>query len=215
MIRRATTTTLFALSIAVGGCSQKSADAPGETAAQKAAETKGAETKAAEKKAAPAKAAAEAPAAKAEAAKTPPAKTRKPTPDERKARMAIKWPGGVEWVDDWATARAQSAETGKPICLVVYADWCPRCKELAPMFAEADLVEVSRGLIMVRQDNDARPDWLQAYADQGSYVPRIFFFGKDGNLRTDITSGHPRYPFFYSSRQKSALVKSMKTATGA
>ena len=149
--------------------------------------------------------------------KAPPktVKARKPTPSERKARRAIDWPGGVEWIDDWGTARQRSAETGRPICLVVYADWCPRCKELAPLFAEADLVEASKGLIMVRQDNDARPAWLQQYADQGSYVPRIFFFGKDGNLRTDITSGHPRYPFFYSSRQKKALVKSMKTATGA
>jgi len=140
---------------------------------------------------------------------------KKPTPGERKARRAIEWPAGVEWAADWAAAQAASAESGRPICLVVYADWCPRCKELVPLFAEADLIEASKGLIMVYQDNDARPDWMQAYADQGSYVPRIFFFGPDGNLRTDITSGHPRYPFFYSSRQKKALIKSMKTATGA
>lgn len=159
---------------------------------------------------------AEAPAAPAPpvaAAEKPPAK---PTPAERKAKSAIKWPeAGVEWIDDWAAARTKSAETGKPICLVVYADWCPRCQELAPLFAEPDLVEASKGLIMVRQDNDARPEWLQAYADQGTYVPRIFFFGADGHLRTDVTSGHPRFPFFYSSRQKDALVRSMKTVAGS
>lgn len=155
-------------------------------------------------------------APKAEKAAPKAVALKKPTPGERKAKRAIDWPEqGVEWVEDWAAARARSAETGKPICLVVYADWCPRCKELAPLFAEPDLVTASKGLVMVRQDNDARPDWLQQYAEQGSYVPRIFFFGADGNLRTDITSGHPRYPFFYSSRQKAALVKSMKTAAGA
>lgn len=200
----------LSLALLAVGCK---GDGPAQTGETTAAASKGAE-KGAEKAAANEKAAGEKAAAEKTAAKK--TQVQKPTPGERKAKRAIKWPeGGVQWVEDWATARAKSAETGKPICLVVYADWCPRCKELVPMFTEADLVEASQGLIMVRQDNDARPDWLQAYADQGSYVPRIFFFGADGNLRTDVTSGHPRYPFFYSARQKKALIRSMKTVTGA
>ncbi len=197
---------LLALTAALAlGCAPKApADAP--VAASKAAE----------QAAPPAKTEAAPKAEKAEKAARKTVALKKPTPGERKAKRAIEWPAqGVEWVEDWAAARARSAESGKPICLVVYADWCPRCKELTPLFAEPDLIAASEGLIMVRQDNDARPDWLQQYAEQGSYVPRIFFFGADGNLRTDITSGHPRYPFFYSARQKAALVKSMKTATGA
>lgn len=144
-----------------------------------------------------------------------PPKTAQKTPRaERKAAAAIKWPDGVEWADDWSAARARSAESGKPICLVVYADWCPRCKELTPVFADPEVIEASKGLVMVRQDNDAKPDWLMAYADQGTYVPRIFFFGADGNLRTDLTSGHPRYPFFYTPTGKSALLRSMRAAAG-
>lgn len=191
---------LLSLTLIAAGCAREPAE--------KAAETTAAAT-AAEKSAPPKveKAAVEKPKAAVQ--------VKKPTPGDRKAKRAIKWPDGVEWAADWAAARAASAESGKPICLVVYADWCPRCKELAPLFGEADLIAASKDLIMVSQDNDTRPDWMQAYADQGSYVPRIFFFGPDGNLRTDITSGHPRYPFFYSARQKKALIKSMKTATGA
>lgn len=200
MIRPLIVSTLLAL--AAAGCAKHEPDeAPAE--AVKAAE--------AEKKAVAEETAA--PEAKAPAEKKA-VQVKKPTPGERKAKSAIKWPEGVEWADDWAAARAASAESGKPICLVVYADWCPRCKELAPMFAEPDLIEASKGMIMVHQDNDARPDWLQAYAEHGSYVPRIFFFGPDGNLRTDVSSGHPRFPFFYSSRQKKALIKSMKTVSG-
>lgn len=191
------------------GCAEKSApaDAP---AAQKGAATAavtGADAPAAEKPAEK--------KAKTVKKKKPPIKT-KPTPAERKAKAAIKWPAsGVEWVDSWSDAQSRSAETGKPICLVVYADWCPRCKELAPMFAEPDVVTASAGLIMVRQDHDERPEWLQAYAEQGTYVPRIFFFGADGNLRTDLTSGHARFPFFYSKRGKAALLRSMKSAVGS
>lgn len=139
-------------------------------------------------------------------------KIAKKTPSDRKAAAAIEWPAGIEWVDDWTDARARSAETGRPICLVVYADWCPRCKELIPVFADAEVVEASRDLIMIKQDNDLKPDWLMAYADQGSYVPRIFFFGLDGNLRTDLTSGHPRFPYFYTPTGKTSLLRSMRAA---
>lgn len=81
-----------------------------------------------------------------------------------------------------------------------------------PVFADAEVVEASRDLIMIKQDNDLKPDWLMAYADQGSYVPRIFFFGLDGNLRTDLTSGHPRFPYFYTPTGKTSLLRSMRAA---
>lgn len=200
------------VALLVGGCAEKKA--PAETGAEKAAVTaeapattpeKAAETKAGEAKNA---------AAPEKAVEAAPPKTVKPTRAQRKARSAIEWPEGVQWVASWEEARNVSAESGKPICLVVYADWCPRCKELAPMFADTAVIEASKGLVMVLQDHDARPDWLQAYADQGSYVPRIFFFGADGNLRTDVTSGHARFPYFYSARGKKALLRSMTTVTG-
>lgn len=139
------------------------------------------------------------------------AKKRKLSPAERKARNAIKWPTDIVWTD-WNEARSQSAETGKPICLVVYADWCPRCKELAPVFTDPEIVEMSKKMIMVKQDHDARPDWMSTYADFGTYVPRIFFFGPDGNVRTDINSGNARYPYFYSGRGKTSLLGSMRAA---
>jgi hypothetical protein len=55
---------------------------------------------------------------------------------------------------------------------------------------------------------------LQQYSELGSYVPRIFFFGPDGNLRRDITSPHPRYPYFYTPRGVDALKRSMRAAVG-
>lgn len=187
------------------GCQK--ADPPADTAAETAARAQTAAEPATEKKAPEAKPA----AAAAETAKKPPVKR---TRADRKAAAALTWPTDIAWVDDWTTARTQSADSGKPIMLVVYADWCPRCKELIPVFTEGEVVEASKGLVMVKADNDEKPDWLMAYADQGTYVPRIFFFGADGNLRTDLTSGHPRYPFFYTPRGKTALLKSMRAAAG-
>lgn len=192
------------------GCSK--ADPPPDSAAETAAAAQ-AQTAAADDadKKAPETKVAEKTAATNEAAKKPPIKR---TRADRKAAAALTWPTEIAWVDDWTAARAQSADSGKPIMLVVYADWCPRCKELIPVFTEGEVVEASKGLVMVKADNDEKPDWLMAYADQGTYVPRIFFFGADGNLRTDLTSGHPRYPFFYTPRGKTALLKSMRAAVG-
>ena len=130
----------------------------------------------------------------------------------RSGKPKAKWPSNITW-ETWETGRQKAAETGKPLCLVVYADWCPRCRELAPVFGQKDIAELAKKFIMVKQDQDTRPAWLQAYADQGRYVPRVFFFGVDGQLRSDVTSGHPRFPFFYSSRNHTPLMRSMNRAS--
>ena len=139
--------------------------------------------------------------------------TKKKASSPRKtARSSVKnrakWPTNINWMT-WQEGRQKAAEQGKPICLVVYADWCPRCRELAPIFGQDKIAKLSQKFIMIKQDQDKRPDWLGAYQEHGRYVPRVFFFGIDGQLRSDVTSGHPRYPFFYSSRSLSALVRSM------
>ncbi len=137
----------------------------------------------------------------------------KKTSGAKPGKKKIVWGDSVAWAP-WAKGRDQSARENKPLCLVVYADWCPRCREMVPVFKRPEVVEASEKLVMVRQDNDAKPEWLSAYGDLGNYVPRIFFFGPDGQLRRDITSGHPRYPHFYNARDVSALLSSMRKATG-
>ena len=69
-------------------------------------------------------------------------------------------------------------------------------------------------MVMVRQDNDAKPEWLGAFAQYGGYVPRIFFFDASGQVREDVTSGHTRYPYFYTPRNLAALKASMRKAVG-
>ena len=145
-------------------------------------------------------------------AKTVTAQKKVPKKGKRRA-PPIKWQDDLTWLS-WADARAKSAAEGKSICLVIYADWCPRCRELAPIFADPEVAKLAKGLIMVRQDQDARPDWLQQFSDLGGYVPRVFFFGPDGNLRRDIKSPHPRYPYFYTPRGADALTRSMRAALG-
>lgn len=127
----------------------------------------------------------------------------------------LDWGGSVEWAtyeEGLARARAES----KPMMVVVYAEWCPKCRALAPVFARPDVAELTKKLVMVRQDHDEDPAWLKPYNDKyGGYVPRIFFFDSNGKVREDVTSGHPRYPFFYAAGHIEFLKRSMRTAIGS
>jgi thiol-disulfide isomerase/thioredoxin len=122
---------------------------------------------------------------------------------------AIRW---HSWDDGVRLARAQN----KPMMVVVYADWCPKCRALTPVFASAEVAELSKRLVVVRQNHDENPAWLQTYNEKyGGYVPRIFFFDPQGNVREDVTSGHPRYPYFYAAEQPDFLMRSMRQVIGS
>jgi thiol-disulfide isomerase/thioredoxin len=127
----------------------------------------------------------------------------------------IKWGGTIDW-KSWSDGLAAAKASKKPICLVVYTDWCPRCKELAPVFEEPEMAALAKEFVMIRQDADEKPQWLVEQFNQpyGGYVPRIFFLDAEGTVRPEITSGNDRYPYFYTPRGKAALLRSMKQAKG-
>ena len=45
-----------------------------------------------------------------------------------------------------------------------------------PVFNDPRVVGAAGQLIMVKQNQDRRPEWLQQFSDAGSYVPRILFW---------------------------------------
>jgi thioredoxin-like negative regulator of GroEL len=123
----------------------------------------------------------------------------------------------IEWGEGWANwdagLKAAKAEK-KPICLVLYADWCPRCKDLAPVFETGEVAELRKKMVMVKQNIDERPAWLKDYEALGKYVPRVFFFDADGNILDGLTSSNPRFPYFYTPAGRKALAESMRKALG-
>lgn len=76
-------------------------------------------------------------------------------------------------------------------------------------------MELSKKMVMIKLDQDDRPPQLSRIASHGSYVPRVFFFDAKGELDPGITSGHPRYPYFYSSQSPAKLMAAMKKALGS
>lgn len=127
---------------------------------------------------------------------------------------AIAWRGPIHW-QTWQQGRAQAQRLGKPMCLVVYADWCPRCHELAPVFSRPDVAARARHLVMVRQNYDEHPAWLTGdLARYGEYVPRILFLSPTGRVMANLTSGNPRYPYFYTPQRADRLMANMRAAAG-
>ncbi len=137
-----------------------------------------------------------------------------PAPRGHAAGAHIEWDGPVQW-KTWEEGSALAKAESKPLCLVVYADWCPRCRELAPVFARPDVVALAEKVVMVRHSNDDRAPWLQALNDKyGGYVPRVFFMLPDGTVREDLNSGHPKYPYFFTPASVEALKRGLTTLAG-
>lgn len=144
------------------------------------------------------------------------ASTRKSSPVPTPEKPGdIAWGGAIPW-REWDEALRTAKAEHKPVCVVVYADWCPRCKELAPEFAKPEVVSAAAGLIMVRQDQDEAASWLQDKLGRyGRYVPRVLFLDPNGDVREDLQSGHPRYPYFYAPLVTDRLLANMHAASGS
>jgi protein-disulfide reductase (glutathione) len=125
----------------------------------------------------------------------------------------IAWGDAIAWRDWDGALRAAKAEN-KSVCLVVYAEWCPMCKELGPEFARPDVAHAAEPLIMVRQDQDKAPPWLkERFGQYGDYLPRVLFLDPNGEVRTSLQSGHPRYPYFYAPLVTDRLIANMRAAS--
>jgi len=133
-----------------------------------------------------------------------------PQPAEPAGDVAI-WPTSIDWTD-YESGLAAAKKTNQPIFLIIYADWCPRCRTLAPALADPELVELSKSFVMIKQDQEAKPAWLEAYSSFGAYVPRIFFLKPDGAVREEINSGHLRYPHFFAANRIPAVKAAMRAA---
>lgn len=146
-------------------------------------------------------------AASAAVSKSPPVAT------PQNAGPHVELPAGVDW-QTWTDGLSSARSQGRPIMLLVYAHWCQQCKALAPVFADPAVKALSAQLVMVEQNADDRPSWLEETFSgvTRDYVPRIFFVRPDGTVREDIKSGHPKYPYFYSAAGVEELKAAMRKA---
>jgi protein-disulfide reductase (glutathione) len=116
----------------------------------------------------------------------------------------------IEWVShEDAVARAR--REGRPMMVVMHADWCGHCRNYAHVFEDARIVERSRRMLMVRLDVDEEPAIAARYAADGTYVPRTYFVGADGTV-LDVGASNPRDRHFFDEHDPSSLLAGMDAA---
>ena len=84
--------------------------------------------------------------------------------------------GGAEskitWLTELAPAIAKAKETGKPVMVDFYADWCGPCKLLdSETYSDDRVATASTNWLMVRIDVDKNQSLAQAYNVQS--IPTI------------------------------------------
>jgi hypothetical protein len=156
----------------------------------------------------------------------PPAEGTRPETSGRAPALAPARPapghaataGGESWNAaqiDWQpyeAGLAQARAQNKPVCLVLYTNWCPHCRNYSHVFDDAQIVDRARGFVMIRANADEEPAVAGKYASDGGYVPRTFFLASDGTLDPEIHAPRPKFRYFYDERDPRSLLGGMDTA---
>jgi len=118
---------------------------------------------------------------------------------------AIKW---MSYSDGIAAAKKEK----KPICLILYTDWCPHCRNYSGVFRDPKVVQESKNFVMIRLNADNEKDLAKQYALDGSYIPRTYFLKPDGQVDTSIHAPRDKYMYFYDEKDPASVLAAMQVA---
>jgi hypothetical protein len=139
-------------------------------------------------------------------------------PPHPPARAVPAAAGGETWNAqqiDWQpyeAGLARAREQKKPVCLVIYTNWCPHCRNYSHVFDDPKVVERARDFVMIRANADEEGAVAGRYAKDGGYVPRTFFLGPDGTLDPEIHAPREKFLYFFDERDPASLLAGMETA---
>ena len=118
---------------------------------------------------------------------------------------------GIAW-KTYDEGMAQAAKEKKPVCLIVFTEWCPHCKNYSAVFKDAKVVDAAKQFVMIHVDKDKSPEVSKKYAPDGEYIPRTYFLKSDGTLAADITAPRDNYKYFYDEKDPAPLLAAMDVA---
>jgi thiol:disulfide interchange protein len=117
----------------------------------------------------------------------------------------------MEW-HGYDDGLAEARRSKKPVCLIFYTNWCPKCAQYSQVFHDQEVVKQSRFFVMIRVERDSNQELSRQYSPDGTYVPRTFFLTHQGVLAPKIHEQRENYRYFYDPRRPSALLRGMKQA---
>ncbi len=100
----------------------------------------------------------------------------------------------------------------KPVCMIVFTEWCPHCANYSKVFHDPKVVEKAKQFVMIHVDQDKEKARTAAWAPDGGYIPRTMFFASDGTLATDVHTPRPQYQYFYDEKDPASVLTGMDAA---
>jgi hypothetical protein len=107
---------------------------------------------------------------------------------------------------------AAAKKEQKPLCLIVYTEWCPHCGNYSKVFHDPKVVEKAKQFVMVRLDQDKEKDRTGKYAPDGGYIPRTMFLAADGTLAADVHAPRDKFLYFYDEKDPASVIAGMDAA---
>ena len=104
----------------------------------------------------------------------------------------------------------EAREKGIPIMFLSYRPNCSASVEFTEFFRQKEVVELSKRLVMIREDKLVNPEAGESFDLDGVYVPRVVFLTSDAQVRKSYVSGSEEYMFYYSDWD--VLIKNMRKA---
>jgi len=93
---------------------------------------------------------------------------------------ATRKPEVIPWVADLATAKAESAKTGRPVFAYFTADWCPPCQQMkATTFADDGVKRALESYVPVKIDVDRHTGLAGQYGAHA--IPTMVVIDPAGN----------------------------------
>jgi len=119
---------------------------------------------------------------------------------------------GVKWMP-YKEGIAEAKKKDKPVCLIVYTDWCPHCTNYSGVFHDPKVVEMSKNFVMIRLNGDQEKDLSKQFAVDGGYIPRTLFLSPDGKVDPAIhAQGRDKFMYFYDEKNPASVLAAMEEA---
>lgn len=119
--------------------------------------------------------------------------------------------GRITW-QPFAQGLAAAKKEKKPVCLVLYTEWCPHCANYSGVFRDPRVVEKAKRFVMIRLDKDKNAELSKKFAPDGEYIPRTYFLSAAGELDPSLHAPRDKFQYFYDEKDPASVLAGMDAA---